>query len=236
MANRLLPFRQYNEHFVINLFRLKIGSDDKLEDFKADKDSSGSHDAGVLVKNDVSWAGLDPAGYHNDALANTALTDKTKLDAYLGASKSNFPHVAHNAYPAAVPTFEVAGAGDRPLGVTLRQTLAFDENGEKLLYYRQKLEDLYGVLPGEVVPVLTKGVITVAKSGCVAGANGVLEAGPVYCGAGGKFTKEKSSNVQVGTLLGIGDRDGQFGGTDGQEDYFAGDSTDGAYYIINLDL
>lgn len=235
MANRLLPFRQYNEHFVINLFRLKIGSAD-ISTFKADKDSSGSHDAGVLVKNDVSWAGLDPAGYHNDAIDNTALTDKVKLDAYLGASKSNFPHVAHNAYPAAVPTFEVAGAGDRPLGVTLRQTLAFDENGEKLLYYRQKLEDLYGVLPGEVVPVLTKGVITVAKSACVAGANGVLAAGPVYCGAGGKFTKDASGNKQVGTLLGIGNRDGQFGGTDGQEDYFAGDSTDGAYYIINLDL
>lgn len=234
MANRLLPFRQYNEHFVINLFRLKL-ENETIANFKADKGSSGNHDAGVLVKHDVSWAGLDPAGYHNDALANTELTDKTKLDAYLGASKSNFPHVAHNAYPAAVPTFEVAGEGDRPLGVTLRQTLAFDENGEKLLYYRQKLEDLYGVLPGEVVPVLTKGVITVAKSGCVDGANGVLETGPVYCGAGGKFTKEASTNVQVGTLLGIGDRNDVFDGKD-RPDYFAGDGSEGAYYIINLDL
>lgn len=236
MANRLLPFRQYNEHFVINLFRLEIGSAD-IATFKADKDSSGPHDAGVLVKNGVSWARLDPAGYHNDAVAGTALTDKASLDAYLGASKSDFPHVAANSYPAAVPTFGVAGAGDRPLGVTLRQTLAFDENGEKLLYYRQKLEDLYGVLPGEVVPVLTKGVITVAKSGCVDGANGVLEAGAVYCGAGGKFTKDdnEGANKQVGTLLGIGNRDDVFDGTK-SPDYFAGNGDDGAYYIINLDL
>ena len=124
--------------------------------------------------------------------------------------------------------FEVAGADDKPLGVTLRQTLAFDENGEKLLYYRQKLEDLYGVLPGEVVPVLTKGIITVAASA-------VTEAltGDVYAGAKGKFAP--SGDNKVGTVLGAGDRDDVFDSAK-SPDYFAGDGSDGAYYIINLDL
>tara|TARA_B100000989_G_C19530098_1_gene469134 strand:- start:3817 stop:4431 length:615 start_codon:yes stop_codon:yes gene_type:complete len=197
-----------------------------IADFKADKGSSGNHDAGLLVKvSDTAWAKSEPAGYDVGAEA-------TALDGYLGASKSNFPHVAANSYPAAQPMFEAASGGDTPLGVTLRQTLAFDENGEKLLYYRQKLEDLYGVLPGEVVPVLTKGVITVAASAC----DGDLADGAVYAGNFGKFTSTDTNNVKVGTLLGKGDRDGQFGGANGNPDYFAGDGTEGAYYIINLDL
>jgi len=199
--------------------------DETIANFKADNGSSGNHDAGVLVKvSSVDWAKAEPAGY------DVASAEKTLLDGYLGASKSEFPHVAANSYPAAQPMFEVAGATDKPLGVTLRQTLAFDENDEKLLYYRQKLEDLYGVLPGEVVPVLTKGIITVAASAV----SGAALTGDVYVAAKGQFAG--SGTNKVGTVLGVGDRDGQFGGTAGQEDYFAGDSTDGAYYIINLDL
>lgn len=222
MANRLLPFRQYNEHFVINLFRLKLDGE-TIEDFKADNGSSGNHDAGLLVKvSDVNWAKGEPAGY------DLASAEKAKLDSYLGASKSNFPHVAANSYPAAQPMFEVAGADDKPLGVTLRQTLAFDENGEKLLYYRQKLEDLYGVLPGEVVPVLTKGIITVAASAV----DGSLT-GDVFAAADGQFAGTGSN--KVGTVLGVGDRDDVFDGTK-SPDYFAGNGSTGAYYIINLDL
>lgn len=224
MANRLLPFRQYNEHFVINLFRLKLEGE-TIANFKADNNSSGNHDAGLLVKvSDVNWAKSEPAGY------DVAAAEKSVLDGYLGASKSNFPHVAANSYPAAQPMFEVADADDKPLGVTLRQTLAFDENGEKLLYYRQKLEDLYGVLPGEVVPVLTKGVITVAASAV----DGALT-GDVFVADGGQF-KGTGTN-KVGTVLGVGDRDDVFDGSK-SPDYFAGDGTSsaGAYYIINLDL
>ena len=228
MANRLLPFRQYNEHFVINLFRLKLEGLN-LSTFKADKASSGAHDAGVLVKvSDTSWAAKEPAGYEDISSA-----DKTLLDGYLGAASSSFPHVAHNAYPAAVPTMELAGASDEPLGVTLRQTLAFDENGEKLLYYRQKLEDLYGVLPGEVVPVLTKGIITVAKSAVTAALTG-----DVFAAANGKFAP--TGTKKVGRVLGVGDRSSSGSGApfdkDNNPDYFAGDGSDGAYYIINLDL
>jgi hypothetical protein len=52
-----------------------------------------------------------------------------------------------------------ADTADKALGITLRETLAFDENGEKMLYYKQKLDEAQGVLPGQTVPVLTKGLV-----------------------------------------------------------------------------
>ena len=48
--------------------------------------------------------------------------------------------------------------------MTLRQTAKFDENGEKLLYYPQKAEELMCVLPGQSVPVATRGVFTLTSS------------------------------------------------------------------------
>ena len=46
------------------------------------------------------------------------------------------------------------------LGVTLNQTAKNDENGEKLLYNATKKRELQAVLPGQSVPVATKGIFT----------------------------------------------------------------------------
>ena len=49
-----------------------------------------------------------------------------------------------------------------------------------MLYYRQKALELQGVLPGEAVPVLTKGIIAVAASGITStGANVPVVGEPV---------------------------------------------------------
>ena len=229
MANRLLPFRQYNEHFVINLFSLDLTSA-TLADFKHDSASSGSHDAGALVK--VSAAGSDiGAGYSAAGKGSDVLND------YMG--KTDYPHVARNVNPEAFAKFEIAGGLDTILGVTLNQTLAFDENGEKMLYYRQKLLEHQGVLPGEVVPVLTKGIITVSSSAVIASA--LPEAGAaVYAAAEGKFRGDDNNgtNTRVGTCLAVGTREGAIYDGSNNPDYFAGDgaSAAGSYYIINLDL
>lgn len=229
MANRLLPFRQYNEHFVINLFSLDL-TGANLADFKHDSASTGAHDAGALVK--VSTAGSDiGAGYSADGKGSTILND------YMG--KTDYPHVARNVNPEAFAKFEVAGGADTILGVTLNQTLAFDENGEKMLYYRQKLLEHQGVLPGEVVPVLTKGIITVSSSAVIAGALPTAGAA-VYAAAGGKFRGDDNGgvNTRVGTCLAVGTREGAIYDGTNNPDYFAGDgaSAAGPYYIINLDL
>jgi len=235
MANRLLPFRQYNEHFVINLFSLDLTSA-TLADFKHDSASSGSHDAGLLVK--VSDAGSDiGAGYSDDGKGSDI------LNAYMG--KTDYPHVARNVNPEAFAKFTIANGTDTILGVTLNQTLAFDENGEKMLYYRQKLLEHQGVLPGEVVPVLTKGIITVAESAVLTTAAPTAGAA-VYAAADGKFRAHDGSidgsftNTRVGTCLAVGTRDGGIYDGTNNPDYFAGDGSTGSgtggYYIINLDL
>lgn len=136
-----------------------------------------------------------------------------------------------NSYPEVPLKVSVAAGTDIPLGVTLRQTIAFDENGEKFLYYKQKLLELYGVLPGEAVPVLTKGIVTVSAASVIPGAEPTVGA-KVALGAGGKFRDDLTGNTVLGTCLAIGDRDDV--GTN--PDYFAGDGSTGAYYVIKLDL
>ena len=243
MANRLLPFRQYNEHFVVNLFSLDLadptstgGVDTPAVLANFTHAASGSHDAGVLVK---PSSGSDlGAGYAGTSTSTGK--GSTILNTYMG--KTNYPHVGRNVNPEAFGKFQVAGGTDTILGVTLNQTLGFDENGEKMLYYRQKLLEHQGVLPGEVVPVLTKGIITVAESGILANSLPTVGA-KVYAADGGKFraagTGEDFANTEVGICIGTGDRDsGVYDAK--QKDYFAGDGTSasgtGKYYIIKIDL
>ena len=216
MANRLLPFRQYNEHDVVNLFSLDTSA---LTLANMTHASNGAWDTGVIVK--VS----------NGNMTQEPVVDGTsQLQSYLG--KTDYPHIGGNAYSEVPLKVDVAdGLTDVPVGVTLRQTIAFDENGEKLLYYKQKLLELQGVLPGEAVPVLTKGIITVAESG-IAGTPAPGD--KVYLGTGanvGKFTTN-NANAEVGICLGAGDRDDV--GTN--SDYFAGTGTTGKYYVIKIDL
>ena len=51
------------------------------------------------------------------------------------------------------------GSSLAPLGITLKQTLAYDENDENLLRYPLKKDELQAVLPGQVVPILTRGLV-----------------------------------------------------------------------------
>jgi hypothetical protein len=182
--------------------------------------ANGGWDAGVIVK--VSDGDMTQAPVAVTGAASS-------LQSYLG--KTDYPHVGGNFYPEVPLKVDIADGSDIPLGVSLRQTIAYDENGEKLLYYKQKLLELQGVLPGEAVPVLTKGIITVGASAVV---GTPTAGGKVYVGAGanaGKFTTN-NSNSQVGTCLAVGDRSD----VKTNDDYFAGDGSTGAYYIIKIDL
>lgn len=217
MANRLLPFRQYNEHDVVNLFSLDTSG---LTLSNMTHAANGAWDAGVIVKvsnGDMTQEPVAVTGAAND------------LQTYLG--KTDYPHVGGNYNPEVPLKVDVAAGTDIPLGVSLRQTIAFDENGEKLLYYKQKLLELQGVLPGEAVPVLTKGIVTVAASAVIAGSEPTAGA-KVALGAGGKFRSDNSTNTIVGTCLAVGDRDD----VNTNDDYFAGDGSTGAYYVIKIDL
>ncbi len=112
MGLKILPFRQYDDHDVVNLYRV---ADGMVLDNTTD---AGSGDAGTFVKVSAGDFSLDPVAYETDS--------------YLG--KTDYPFVGRNQYPKVSLQVEPAVAGDVPLGITLLQTAKADENGEKLLY------------------------------------------------------------------------------------------------------
>jgi len=231
MALRLLPFRQYAEQDVINMFALQ--SDDILEKTNA----QGKGDQGVFVK--VTAGALDggPTTY-----------DNTYMD-YLGMDPSDVPYVGRDQYPRVITEVGVANSGDNAIGVTLYQTAKTDENGQKLLYYPQKKLEQQAVLPGESVPVLSRGIITVsANAGTKNGNQGLnieaeIAAGTDVVGSpvglidGGKLAIAGASiglsNGQFGTILATGSRSIS---ADQNPDQFIGSVPGtGHYAIIQFD-
>lgn len=205
MANRLLPFRQYDENDVINLYQ--------VDETAVTAANSTNADAGVLVK--LSTANLnDSAVGYNHSHSHFA-------------SFSN-AHIGKNGYPEVNWKVKAtAASSDTVLGITLRQTVNTDENGEKLLFYPQKKDELQAVLPGEAVPVATRGVFMIASSAMNESTAGfaVPAVGTSLCAdADGKFapaTGANASETVVGTLLGTGSRK-------------AGDAAAGNTYLIKL--
>jgi hypothetical protein len=119
---------------------------------------------------------------------------------------------------------EAATTGSAVLGIALLQTAKADENGEKLLYNPQKAAELQAVLPGQAVPVATKGVFTVSA----AAVDGTLTPGSKFCISenAGKITGCLIEEpLAIGTVLGSGSRTSQNGETD---------SLAGNYYVIKL--
>ncbi|MBN86424.1 MAG: hypothetical protein CL885_02750, partial [Dehalococcoidia bacterium] len=139
MAIRLLPFRQYAEEDVVNLYA--------STEANASVTLSSDGDAGVFVKVSAGDFGADPVGYADNG--------------YLG--HTDYPFIGRNQYPTVPLKVVAATAGDPVLGVTLLQTAQNDENGEKLLYYPQKKLETQSVLTGEAVPILGKGIVTLDK-------------------------------------------------------------------------
>ena len=193
MAKRILPYRDYSEHDVVNLFALDLSSANAAALAAMTSAGSGDHDAGVVVK--VS-AGALPGDTPSTLATSGALRD------YLGASFSGV-HIGFNAYPSNGMTVAPADGTGATLGITLRETLAFDENGEKMLTYKQKLDEAQGVLPGQTVPVLTKGMVLLSGSAFSSAPNLGDDLEVDSSNAGQLVTQ--SSGVVVGKVIAIGE-------------------------------
>jgi len=143
MALRILPFRQYSDHDVVNMYAVVSA------DVLTSTTDTGAGDAGVFVKVSDGNFDNDPVTYQTNS--------------YLG--KTEYPFVGTtDMYPEVNLKITGATSGEIPLGMTLYQTAKNDENGEKLLYNPQKQEELQAMLPGQAVPVATKGIFTLAAS------------------------------------------------------------------------
>ena len=141
MALRILPFRQYSDHDVVNLYSVIAGD---VNDATTD---SGAGDAGVFVTVSDGNFDADPITYQTNS--------------YLG--DSSFPFLGTTEmYPEVNLKITGAKGEDHALGMTLYQTAKNDENGEKLLYNPQKQEELQAMIPGQAVPIATKGIFTLS--------------------------------------------------------------------------
>ena len=144
MSIRILPFRQYSDTDVVNLYALDSNS------VLASTTGVGSGDAGVFVSITDGNRNNDPVTYQTNT--------------YLG--NSSYPFLGNTTmYPEVNLKINASTSGHHPLGITLFQTAETDENGEKLLYNPQKATELQALLPGQAVPVATKGIFTLSNSG-----------------------------------------------------------------------
>lgn len=211
MALRTLPFRQYSESDVINMFALGTGY------VNGSVTETGNGDAGVFVTVESGNLNVDTITYDN------AYAD------YLG--KVDYPFVGSNQYPRVSLSLKPATSGDALLGMTLRQTAKTDENGEKLLYYPQKAEELMCMLPGQSVPVATRGIFAITDA-AYAGSIGIGSGLKLPSGVSGKLTGcAVTDPSQIGVVIATGSRTA----STSIADQFAGTTT-GAYAIIGLRL
>jgi len=218
MSLRLYPFRQYSESDVINMF-----ASDTVD---ATPSTNGNGSAGVFVKVSAGNLDLDPIQYTATDITNT-----------LG--KADYPFLGAAQYPAVPLQFTAATAGTPVLGITLNQTLAADENGERLLYNPVKRAELQAVLTGQAVPVATKGIFTLADTaidwvdGSMTVNNHLVisaNAGKVSGLSAALVSPITGTTSIIGRILGTGQRVSQ----NGKSDYFAGTTT-GKYALVQID-
>ena len=218
MSLRLYPFRQYSDNDVINMF-----ASDTVD---ATPSTNGNGSAGVFVKVSAGNLDLDPIQYTATDITNT-----------LG--KADYPFLGAVQYPAVPLQFTAATAGTPVLGITLNQTLAADENGERLLYNPVKRAELQAVLTGQAVPVATKGIFTLADT-AIDWVDGSMTVNNhlVISANAGKVSGLSAATVSpitgttsiIGRILATGQRVSQ----NGKSDYFAGTTT-GKYALVQID-
>jgi len=188
--------------------------------------TNGNGSAGVFVKVSAGNLDLDPIQYTATDITNT-----------LG--KSDYPFLGAAQYPAVPLQFTAATAGVPVLGLTLNQTLATDENGERLLYNPVKRAELQAVLTGQAVPVATRGIFTLSDSAIDwVDANMVVNSHLIVSANAGKVSGLLASAVSpitgttsiIGRILGTGQRVSQ----NGKSDYYAGTTT-GKYALVQID-
>lgn len=239
MAIRLLPFRDYDEHDVVNLFKSAGTLEQFIDLSHADRRSTPQGDAGVFVK--VSAGTLNADGTSWDPIDIDA---KTGANSLLG--KTDYPNVAKNFYPEAALSFApLDGPTDECIGITLRQTVARDELGENLLYNQVKKDELFGVLPGEVVPVLSKGMISLTEDAFALGtdtfADVVVEGAVLVGAADGQVSVTTraaalTAGEQIlGKVLARGFRDDEAGALGGTNVFGKAGLMKGGYAIVKID-
>tara|TARA_B100000214_G_scaffold237575_1_gene173720 strand:- start:451 stop:1020 length:570 start_codon:yes stop_codon:yes gene_type:complete len=181
MANeRLEPFRDYDEHDVINLFA--------FDDTAVTLDSSTVVYAGSVVKVRTGWNNTDEVQQLGD----------------VGASYNNV--VSQRYGVSAKVEYCNGGPSEVPLGITLYDVREADENGELLKFNPQKAAELQAAISGQAVPIVTKGIFLFA-TGAFTDADSLQAGSTLYASGNGQLSSA-AGGVKVGKALGASDADG----------------------------
>lgn len=177
----LLPFRDYSEHEVVNLFACNVVAN-----------------KGTLVAPVRSWKN-DGGGVDSSTAGPVKLGPSAPGALYPNTVSHNFELVGTVAPLAAFDS--VPGA----IGVLLKDVREFDENGRKLVFDPRKAAEMDVVIKDiQAVPVLTRGLILVNDIDTGGGAPDAGDA--AYAGNAGRFAT--TGLVPVGRFLSRIDENG----------------------------
>jgi hypothetical protein len=187
MPYKLRPFRDYDEHDVLNLFSydttgLTAGSIDIV--------------AGTLVKIATGWKNYDSGVELGGGLE------------FIGGAGTLQPtNVVSQRYGVTAKVVR-SSTGETPIGLTLHGVKDADENGELLKYKPRKAAEMQVVIPGQAVPVASRGIFLVQTVGGTPTAGGTA-----YAGISGQITASTGTapiaNVAIGRFLGAADTNGE---------------------------
>lgn len=183
MAYQLRGLRDYDEHDVLNLFSydtagLTAGSISVIK--------------GTLVKIATGWKNYDSAAVLGGGID------------FIGSAGTLAPANVVSQRFGVIAKVVASTTGDTPVGMMLFDVKDADENGELLKYNPRKAAEMQAVIPGQAVPVVTRGIFLVQTVGGTPAAGGVA-----YAGTGGQITATAASNVAIGKFLGASDTNGE---------------------------
>jgi hypothetical protein len=186
MANeRLRPFRDYDEHDVLNLFAfgdaaVSLGVTDVVY-------------AGSVVKIKTGWSNSDET---QDMMGNVGAGYNNTVSTRWGVT-------------ADVEYCNGSSATEVPLGITLYDVREYDENQEALKFNPRKTDELQAVLTGQAVPIATKGTFLFATGAFVSTAL-VTAGASIYTSGDGQLTISAGApaNPKIGKALGGPDTEG----------------------------
>ena len=153
----LRPFRDYDEHNVINLFAY----------------------SGTLPVKKGTIVKIVPS---SEGHGGWKATDELQL---LGDVGNNFANTVSDSYGVNAKVQDAANQDeDNAIGMLLYDVKETDENGEKLIFNPRKAAELGVALSGQAVPIVTKGIFLykgingtpTAGANAYIGANGILSA------------------------------------------------------------
>ena len=150
MAITLKPFRQYDEHDVINMFAYDVDA---------------TVTAGVQA-----LAGTIVTTTSGGWKAGEDIHDITSSQPNAAVNNNSYGNTLSLRYNLLSEVVAFAGTTDdglavaQPLGMLLHDVRTLDENGEDLRYNPRKADEMQVVVPGQAVPIVTRGIFLLHDS------------------------------------------------------------------------